>query len=222
MRQIRTDAEALPSSVTTLGRSWDVHSRVTVGISDVFVPDLPEGSRRPRDGSELLGMTMRLSFRPAPDELLERVLFSVLLQNRDERDERVPVAFALEPQQLVSGAYTTRSGVTFGARAGTSTTGLSAEASQSVEMEIRQPFVTAAGEGESDPEWRYRRTKTKELEGAHEMAMLVELDPEIEAEAFISLSGTVTVNRTSIDVVWELDDTLARVPLVAVSSRDGS
>lgn len=212
----------MPSSVPVLGRSREVASRVTVGISDVCVPDLPEGSRRPHDGSELLALTMRVSFRPAPDELLERVLFSVLMQNRGEEDEQVPVAFALEPQRLVSGAYTTRSGVTFGARAGTSTVGLSAEASQSEEMEIRQPFVVAAGEGESDPEWRYRRTKTMELDGAHEMAMLVKLDPDIEAEAFISLSGAVMVNRTSVDIVWQLDDTIARVPLVPTSSRDGS
>ena len=151
MPQIRTEAEALPSSVPILGRSRDVASRVTVGISDVCIPDLPEDSRRPDHRSELLAMTMRVSFRPAPHELLERLLFSVLLQNRGEDDERVPVAFALEPQRLVSGAYTTRRGVTFGARAGISTLGLSAEASQSVEMEIRQPFVVAAGEGESDP-----------------------------------------------------------------------
>ena len=183
--------------------------------------DLPPEVRRPRDGMQLLAMTMRVSFRPAPHEQFERVLFSVLLQNSDPEDERVPVAFALEPQQLVSGAYTTRRSVTFGARAGTSTVGLSADASRSTEMEIQQPFVVAAGEGESDPEWRYRTTKTLELEGAHEMAMLVELDPDTAAEAIISLSGTVIVERTSVDAVWGLDDPIARVPLVAPPSRDG-
>ena len=47
MPEIRTEAEALPSSVPILGRSRSVESRVTVGISDVCVPRPSSGGPPP-------------------------------------------------------------------------------------------------------------------------------------------------------------------------------
>jgi hypothetical protein len=79
---------------------------------------------------------------------------------------------------------------------------------------LRQPYVIAAGEGESDPEWRYQRTETMVLEGAHEMAMIVQSPTDLASEVFISVAGTVARAGHRTDVTWEVDDAVARVPLI--------
>ncbi len=85
--------------------------------------------------------------------------------------------------------------------------------SESVKKEMRPPYVVAAGEGESELEWRYQRTETVALEGVYEMAMIAQIDKDTKAEAFISLAGSVVARGQRTDVVWEIEDTLARVPL---------
>lgn len=214
MPPVAFEADARPVVGLTLGWRREISSRVSAGVSDVAPLDAAEARLLRPSGGELVRLTLRASFRPAEDEQFERVLVSVLLQGQDRNEHGRPLAFKLTPARLVSGPYTVSQGWTIGAHAGTTGLEATAEASGSTRAEQRPPYVVAAGEGESDPEWRYQRTETMSLEGSHEMGMLVELQPTVvQAEAFISLAGTVTAGGQKVGLTWELDDRIARVPL---------
>ena len=216
MPPVTREAEATPQLAPTLGRGAEIESRVTVGVSDVVAvePGLLEQAQADLD-SQFLRVSMRVSLRPAPEEEFERVVFAVLLQPRDHAASPRPIARALAPSRLSSGVYTVQSGLTLGIRAGAPGVQVSAETSESRRVEIRPPYVVSAGDGESDPEWRYRKTETVDLEGSYEMSMVVQVRRDMPAEAFISLAGTVVKGRQRTDVTWQVDDDVARVSLHA-------
>jgi hypothetical protein len=213
MPPIAFEAEAAAAVTPTLGRGGVVESRVTVGISHVTDVEADEIVGLPLAARTLLRLSMRVSFRPARDEYFDQVLFSVLLRAREPSMQPGPVAFALAPSRLTSGPYTLRSGLTLGVHARAPGVELKADSEETLEKEVRQPYVVAAGEGESDPEWRYQRTETMTLEGSHEMCMLVDVEPGVGAEAFLSLAGSVVSGRQRVDVGWEIEDRIARIPL---------
>ena len=198
----------------TLGRGGQIGSRVTVGISDVLRVDDTVARQLQLDTSwALVSLSLRVSFRPSQGEWFERVLVSVLLQPIDTASKERPFARQLAPKRLSSEAYSVENGITLGVKAAPPGMELKAEASESVRKQISEPYVIAAGEGESDPEWRYQRTETMSLEGSYDMAMVVQRKRDVPAEAFISLTGTVVSGRQRTDVVWLVDDSFARVSL---------
>jgi hypothetical protein len=80
-------------------------------------------------------------------------------------------------------------------------------------VEVQRPYVYAAGQGESDPEWRYERTETMDLVGSHELALIVEAHRSVPAFAEISVSATVRAGLHSTDVDWQPQPGIARVEL---------
>ncbi len=221
-QEIRYESEALPSSVPTLGAPQHVGSRLTVGRSDVDEvtpaevaddPALAALLRRLDPGSALMRLTLRLSFRPASDEMFEGALLTVALVADDAPVENQPTALLLVPDRLASGPFTVQRGLTVSAGTDGLPVHLEAQWSQSKALELAPAYVVAAGLGETDPEWRYARTETMALEGSHEMILLVDARRQTRSRAALSLGGTVRRGHHSIEVQWEAEATLASIEL---------
>lgn len=129
----------------------------------------------------------------------------------DEAEE--PFARVLVPARLSTGPCTISRGLTIGIHAGALGVTADAERSSNKTVELEQPYVYAAGQGESDPEWRYERTATMELLGSHEMALVAEARRNVPAFAEISASATVRSGMHSTEVNWTPRGDIGRVDL---------
>jgi hypothetical protein len=104
--------------------------------------------------------------------------------------------------------------MTLGIQAGLHGATVKAGGSSGTSAEVESFYVVAAGEGESDPEWRYQETDTmKQLEGSYEMGLVAEMRRGIAAEARISANATVLVRRHHTDVSWTPQEHVAQIPL---------
>lgn len=219
--KITVEEDATPSIAQTLGFGRKVKSRLTVGRSDALCVEPGEVIADPtvasylRERSEdlvLIRLALRMSFRPSGEERFDRALFVVTLRAVDD-DADEPFARVLVPDRLESGPATSSKGLTFGLHGGVLGASVDAQRSSSKTVEVQQPYVYAAGQGESDPEWRYERTETMDLLGSHEMAMIVEAHRNVPAFAEISVSATVRAGLHSTDVDWKPRPGIARVEL---------
>jgi hypothetical protein len=60
------------------------------------------------------------------------------------------------------------------------------------EVEHEKCFVYAVGELEPDPEWRYERTESENLNGSHIMAMVIEVAPGTNAHGTVAIEARLT------------------------------
>jgi hypothetical protein len=219
--EITVEEDATPSIARTLGFGREVKSRLTVGRSDALCVEPEEVIVDPAVASYLhereeelvlVRLALRMSFRPSHGERFDRALFVVTLRAVDD-DADEPFARVLVPDRLESSPSTSSKGLTLGLHGGVLGAGVDAQRSSSRTVEVQRPYVYAAGQGESDPEWRYERTETMDLVGSHEMAMIVEARRNVSAFAEISVSATVRAGLHSTDVDWKPPPEIARIEL---------
>jgi hypothetical protein len=223
MPQVSYESDASPAGDITLGFGRSVLSRVSVGRSDVLpvapadvLDDEKLAARLSglADRIVLIRITFRMSLRPGEGERFTRAFFSVVLEAPDQPPEAQPVARLLAPSRLAQGRIAVHKGITVGLSAGAWGAGLKAEGASSSDTDLERCYVVAAGEGESDPEWRYRETETmKDLEGSYEMGLVAEARRGPAAEARLSANATVAAKRSHTNVAWAPDDHVARIPL---------
>jgi hypothetical protein len=216
---IASEDYAQPQRIETLGANHAVTSRVTVGRSDALhvtadevITDRALSDHLRRHDSELalVRLAFRLSFRPAPGELFETALFSVVMTADGPDDDVHPFVRTLAPDRLASGPFIAERGLTVGLTAGVPGVELAAEGSTKTTAEITCPYVVAAGLGEADPEWRYTRTATMELIGSHEMGLVAEYKRGVPLLVSISVQATVATGRHRTNVTWKPRSDIAR------------
>jgi hypothetical protein len=223
---INWEAEAEAEPEAKLGFGGPIESKITVGRTDAL-PTTAADTIADKQLSEYLDglvseiafvrLVVRMSFRPAADERFERALLALELEALGAADEDQPLARALEPERRESGPYKVHKDSSFGFALHTLQVPVGVEVGRSsaTDAEVRRSYVVAVGLGESDPEWRYQRTETMELEGTHEMDVLVQLRRGVAAEARLSLAGNVHKGLRTRHVTWKLDKSVATVSLPA-------
>jgi hypothetical protein len=207
-----------------LGILGKAESRLTVGHSDALPATAADALNDKQlaayldgiaDRVAIIRLTFHLSFRPVSGERFEGALFSVVLDAPDASPADQPFARQMAPKTLESGPYKIQGGVgfSFHGEVPVIPTNVDIHAGRSTSADIQRCYVIAEGEGESDPGWRYQRTKTMDLEGTHEMGLLVQLNRGVTAEARLSLAGTVHAGIRTQRVAWEPDKSIGSIVL---------
>jgi hypothetical protein len=79
--------------------------------------------------------------------------------------------------------------------------------------EREECYVYALGEGESDPEWRYRRTAHEQLLGVHDMTMVVQVPPNRGVHGTVQITARVRHRGILVQTVVPLPQDFARFQL---------
>ncbi|MFE0257521.1 hypothetical protein [Streptomyces sp. NPDC059010] len=209
------DVELIPERVLLGERDTAPVRRLGLG-RPIVVPLTPEQCREAAptlaglDGNgdvRYCILQLDVSFYPADGEPHVRGAVGVALVGRQPGTSAV--ARALSPLRVASPI---RRSTTFGLTLSLGFVEPGFE--RGIEAEHEEVFVIAQGEGESDPEWRFTRTKRWQLEGVQTLRMVVEMPHGAEVDALVAVSSTI--NRKKFGLISyraDLPSELSVVPL---------
>jgi hypothetical protein len=120
------------------------------------------------------------------------------------------VAWSLAPLRLVQ--RVARDKVSFGAEIALGPM-LSIRGDWAPVTEQDSCYVYALGEGEPDPEWRYRRTVNEKLLGIHDMTMVVQAPPGAGVDGIVQITARVRRRGALVQTVAKMPEDFARFQL---------
>ncbi|MFI5685457.1 hypothetical protein [Streptomyces sp. NPDC051636] len=146
------------------------------------------------DGVIVLAVAIPCSF-DATDEPIVRASVTAGLASVDGSDDH-PLAYGLQP--AAQGHPAKRRAVSFSFELSL-TPALTVDVAPSADGPVAEPYVRAYGEGSREPEWRFRRTSTANIDGIEWLAMLVVASATSGAE--LSLALAASVRRRTMKVI---------------------
>ncbi len=189
------DIDLLQSGDRSPGTSTRLKGRVSMGIP-LLMPFDPARSTLPGRVAEYLHANegrydaVVLSFPcsfASGDTALRRAVVAVALTCDDDQGEP-PVAWGLAPRRLDipirqrSGAFDFELSVPFKAVV---------KVGEKQDFGAKEYILLGHGEGTSDPEWWFRRTKTSDFDGRHDLEMVIMIPHGRPASARLALSAAV-------------------------------
>jgi hypothetical protein len=180
------------------GPHLEVQTRVSIGAADPYPITTSRVTNDPElafalehsERHDFYGVYFVCTFLEAASETVEDAMFSVALSYADPAEHDQPIARSLWPRKLTTKpihlekAAKGRIGIKVGADLGF-------EGGIEERVDVEQCYVVAAGEREPDPEWRFRRTATATLDGAHDLWLVAQVGRGREAVAVYGLAATV-------------------------------
>jgi hypothetical protein len=127
-------------------------------------------------------LTLAISFYPDSAEPIDSAAVGLLLSH-DGPDVSPPaIAWSLWPTKLLAPGNQSNT-ITVSAQLGF----IQPQISRTTTRDHGDPFLLGLGEGQSDPEWRFRRSSDCEIEGIHRLAAI------IRAPRGAHVTGAVTI-----------------------------
>lgn len=151
------------------------------------------------DGMGLISLTV--NFYPEPDEPIDSAAVGLTLSHNGPSDAKPAIAWSVWPVKL-SVPMSTTSTVAVTAKLGL----LEPNASRTTKQDRDKPFLLGLGEGQSDPEWRFRRSPGHEIEGIQQLAAI------IRGPRGAQVTGEITIAASILRRVAGLVRYRARLP----------
>lgn len=131
-------------------------------------------------------LNLTISFYPEPGEPIDSAAVGLLLTHDGSLDSPPAIAWSIWPTQLPA-PISYSDTVTVTAKLGF----IEPKASRTTTREHDNPFLLGLGEGQSDPEWRFRRSPGHEIEGIHRLAAIIRAPREVRVTGAVTIAASI-------------------------------
>jgi hypothetical protein len=177
-----------------LDRSSQRTRRVSVGEPQAMQlsPDLlsdaiaAEFLRQQAGSADFWLLTLAISFYPDPGDPIDSAAVGLLLTHDGPDGSPPAIAWSIWPTKLLAPGSQS-STLTVGAQLGF----LQPQISRTTTRDHGDPFLLGLGEGQSDPEWRFRRSPDCEIEGIHRLAAIIRAPRETHVTGAITIAASI-------------------------------
>jgi len=127
-----------------------------------------------------------VSFYPEPKEPINTAAIGLLLTHDGPVGSVPAIAWSLWPAKL---SYPSNESNTLGVTANLGF--IQPQMTRTATREHEHPFLLGLGEGQCDPEWRFRRSSGHEIEGIHRLAAVIRAPRKVQVTGAITVAASI-------------------------------
>ena len=142
-------------------------------------------------------LRLSCSFRPADDEPFTGCWVGIGLSRADGADGEPPIAWSMEPDRLSQPAHVSKT-FTFKAELKLPLAGISGSAARGSSSHAALAFVQAYGELGSEPSWEFRRIPGGDLNGMHQLKLVVRAPSGVPVQGTTSIEANIERRRFGV------------------------
>lgn len=131
-------------------------------------------------------LSLTISFYPDPDEPIDSAAVGLLLTHDSYGAASPAVALSIWPARLSSPSDQSNS-LSVTAKLGFVET----QASRTTTRKHDNPFLLGLGEGQSDPEWRFRRSPDYEIEGIYHLSSIIRAPRDVRVVGAVTIAASI-------------------------------
>jgi hypothetical protein len=131
-------------------------------------------------------ISLTVNFYPEPDEPIDSAAIGLRLSHNGPADAKPAIAWSVWPAKL-SAPMSTTSTVAVTAKLGL----IEPNASRTTTQDRDKPYLLGLGEGQSDPEWRFRRSSGHEIEGIQHLATIIRAPRGAQVTGEITIAASI-------------------------------
>jgi hypothetical protein len=168
--------------------------RVSVGephAMQLFPNDLSDGTaaeflRQQAQSADFWLLNMAISFYPDRGEPIDSAAIGLLLTHDGPDSSPPAIAWSIWPTELLAPSSQTNT-VTVTAKLGF----IQPQIQQTTTRDRGGSFLLGLGEGQSDPEWRFRRSSGHEVEGIQRLAAIIRAPRGAQVTAAVTIAACI-------------------------------
>lgn len=132
-------------------------------------------------------LSLSISFYPEPEDPINSAAIGLLLTHDGPYGSPPPIAWSIWPTKLSAPSSQNSTSLTVTAKLGL----LEPQASHTITSTPDTPFLLGLGEGQSDPEWRFRRSRGREIEGIHRLAAIIRAPGDVQVTGAVTIAASI-------------------------------
>jgi hypothetical protein len=158
----------------------------TLRAADLPNEDVAEFLRQEESNANFWLVNLVVSFYPEPKEPIDSAAIGLLLAHDGPVGSPQAIAWSIWPAKL---SFPSNESSTLSVTANLGF--IQPQISRTATRDHEHPFLLGLGEGQCDPEWRFRRSSGHEVEGIHHLAAVVRAPRKVQVKGAITVAASI-------------------------------